>query len=340
MYVIVYIFKATVLDCFAADKPSPPRNFQVTAFDKDFVDLKWEVPENDGGEPITGYLVERRDVTKTAFVQQGKTDAKTLNLKATKLIEGTQYMFRVFAINSIGQSEPAELKEPVTAKVPFDPPGPPVKLRAEELTKASAMIRFEPPEKDGGSPVTGYYVERQVDGKWTKVNRKAITVCELLLDDLKENSKYTVRVIAENAAGVGNPCAEITFVAKNEFDVPGKPGQPEVVNITEASAELTWAAPKSDGGTPITNYIIELKKKGDVKWKVANVDQKVTETKYEVKGLQKGAEYEFRVTAENKMGPGQPSDPSKMVKYGEFLSFFCITVQFVVFVIFYNNNIL
>jgi len=24
------------------------------------------------------------------------------------------------------------------------------------------------------------------------------------------------------------------------------------------------------------------------------------------------------VTAENKMGPGQPSDPSKMAKYGEF----------------------
>ena len=279
--------------------------------------MKWEVPDNDCGEPITDYLVERRDVTKTAFVQQGKTDAKTLNLKATKLIEGTQYMFRVFAINSIGQSEPAELKEPVTAKVPFDPPGPPVKLRAEEVTKASAMIRFEPPEKDGGSPVTGYYVEKEVDGKWTKVNRKAITVLELLLDGLKENSTNKVRVVAENAAGVGKPSSEITFVAKNEFDVPGKPGAPEV-NIKETSAELTWVAPKSDGGTPITNYIVELKKKGDVKWKVANVDEKVTETKFEVKGLQKGAEYEFRVTAENKMGPGQPSDPSKMAKYGEF----------------------
>ena len=56
-----------------------------------------------------------------------------------------------------------------------------------------------------------------------------------------------------------------------------------------------------------------------MKWKVANVDEKVSETKYEVKGLQKEAEYEFRVTAENKMGPGQPSDPSKMAKYGTLL---------------------
>ena len=217
------------------------------------------------------------------------------------------------------RSEPVQLKEPVTAKVPFDPPSPPVKLRAEKVTKASAVIRFEPPENDGGPPVTGYYVEKEVDGRWTRVNRKAITVCELLLGDLDENSKYTVRVMAENAAGVGKPCSKITFVATNDLNLPGKPGPPEVVNITEATAELTWAAPESDGGTPITNYVIELKKMEDVKWKVVNVDEKVTETKYEVKGLQKGVEYEFRVTAENKTGPGPPSNPSEVVKYGELV---------------------
>ena len=294
----------------------------MAAFDKEFVDLEWEIPETDNGEPITGYLVQRRDVTKSAFIQQGKTDAKTLNLRASKLIAGTQYMFRVFAINSIGQSAPAELKEPVTAKVPFDPPGPPVKLRAEEVTKASAMIRFESPEDDGGSPVTGYYVEKKLDGKWAKVNRMAITVLELLLDDLDENCKYKVRVIAENAAGVGKPCSEIIFVARNDFDVPGKPEQPQVLSITETSAELSWAAPKSDGRSPITNYIVELRRKRDTKWKVANSGEKVTETKYEVKRLQKGEEFEFRVTAKNNVGPGQPSDPSKIVKYGLYCLFF------------------
>ena len=319
MYLTVYSFREIVSYCFFVDKPSPPRNFQVTAFDKEFVDLKWDIPENDGGEPIAGYLIERRDETKRAFVHQGETDGKTLKLRATKLIEGTQYMFRVFAINSVGQSDPARLKEQVTAKVPFDPPGPPVKLTAEEVTKDSAMICFDPPEKDGGSPVTGYYVEKEVDGKWTKVNRKAITALELLLDDLDKNSKYTVRVMAENAAGVGKPCSEITFMTTNDVDVPGKPGQPEVLNITEASVELTWAAPKSFGGTPITNYITEVRQEGDVEWKVANVDEKVIETKYEVKGLQKGVEYEFRVTAENKMGPGQPSEPSEIVKCGKLV---------------------
>lgn len=301
------------------DKPSPPRNLQVTAFDKDFVDLKWEVPESDGGEPITGYLIERRDATKTAYIKQGTTDAKTLTIKASKLFEGTKYIFRVFAINSIGQSEPAELAEPVTAKVPFDPPGPPTKLRADEVTKTSATIRWEPPETDGGSPVTGYYVERSTNGKWLKVNKKALTVCELAMDDLKENTKYGIRVSAENVAGVGKPCSEISFVARSEFDVPGKPGQPEVSNIMSTTLLLTWTAPKSDGGTPITNYIVEMKRKGDAKWQVVNQEETVTDTKYAVKELQTDVDYEFRITAENKVGKGEPSAPSKTARTGEFM---------------------
>lgn len=302
---------------FVPDKPSPPRNFQVTGFDKDFVDLKWEVPETDGGEQITEYIVERRDVKKTAFVSQGKTDAKTLNIKATKLIEGTQYMFRVSAVNSIGQSEPAELAEPVTAKVPFDPPGPPQNLRAEDTSKTSATIRFAPPETDGGSPVTGYYVEKSYNGKWIKVNKKAVAVCEVAMNELLENTSYTIRAVAENAAGLGKPSTEVTFVAKSQFSVPGKPGQPEVDKLSETSADLSWSAPSTDGGSPITKYIVEMKKKGDMKWREVNADKASVDLKYTVQGLIKGAEYEFRITAENKVGPGEPSDPSKSVKYGK-----------------------
>jgi titin len=160
-------------------------------------------------------------------------------------------------------------------------------------------------------------VERKDNGKWTKVNRKAVTVCEQALQDLKENSKCTVRVSAENAAGVGKPSDEVTFVVKNQFNVPGKPGQPQVSNITETTADLTWAVPDTDGGSPITNYIVELKKNGDTKWKVA--ESKVTSTEFTVKDLLKGAEYVFRVTAENKIGQGEPSEPSERVKYGTYV---------------------
>ena len=42
-----------------------------------------------------------------------------MKVKATKLVEGNQYYFRAYAENAVGVSGPAEMEEPVTAKLPF-----------------------------------------------------------------------------------------------------------------------------------------------------------------------------------------------------------------------------
>ncbi len=43
-----------------ADPPGPPGKPEVTDYDKDHVDLKWEPPKNDGGAPILKYIVEKK----------------------------------------------------------------------------------------------------------------------------------------------------------------------------------------------------------------------------------------------------------------------------------------
>lgn len=47
-----------------ADEPGSPGKPEIEDYDKDFVKLKWDKPENDGGSPITGYVIEKKDKYK------------------------------------------------------------------------------------------------------------------------------------------------------------------------------------------------------------------------------------------------------------------------------------
>lgn len=100
------------------DKPSPPQELKVTGYSKDSISVSWSAPESDGGSPLTAYIVERRDAKRNTWMTAGTLKPDETELTVTKLIEGNEYLIRVFAENSVGASEPAET-EPVTAKIPF-----------------------------------------------------------------------------------------------------------------------------------------------------------------------------------------------------------------------------
>ena len=189
----------------------------------------------------------------------------------------------------------------------------------EDLTKKSCTLTWEPPAFDGGTPIIGYYIEKSTgySSRWIKVNREPLATVRKVFKDLIEGSEYEFRVVAENKAGVGKP-SETTgrLTAKDPYGKPGKSGQPEVTNLTKDSATLIWSAPISDGGSPITNYVIEVKESGDVKWHPLTRD-KVTGTTYELTGLKEGVGYEYRITAENKAGSGPTSSGSTIAKYGK-----------------------
>ena len=77
-----------------------------------------------------------------------------------------------------------------------------------------------------------------------------------------------------------------------------------------------------DGGSPITNYILEMRVAGESKWNRVNTET-VTDLAYTVKRLKEETQYEFRLTAENKAGPGQPS-PACTGCYGNYTYIFHI----------------
>lgn len=47
-----------------SDTPGQPGVPEIKDYDRDFVELQWTRPQEDGGSPITGYVIEKREKYK------------------------------------------------------------------------------------------------------------------------------------------------------------------------------------------------------------------------------------------------------------------------------------
>lgn len=85
------------------------------------------------------------------------------------------------------------------------------------------------------------------------------------------------------------------ITTKNPFTVPGAPGKPEISNVTKNSLLLIWQPSKENGGSDISNYVIERKEKTAGRWIRATTRQ-ITDCRFKITGLQEEKEYEFQVS--------------------------------------------
>ena len=100
---------------------------------------------------------------------------------------------------------------------------------------------------------------------------------------------YKFRVKAVNKYGTSEPLATTQSIeAKNPFDNPGAPKNPEIADYDKDFVQLKWDKPDTDGGSPIVGYIIEKKDKFNPNWeKCAEVEDQVPVSKYMYRKIMK-----------------------------------------------------
>lgn len=99
----------------APTRPEGP--LKVKDVTKNGAKLSWDKPEDDGGTPVTAYVVEKMDMSTGRWVPVGRSQKPEMEVKG--LQEGHEYKFRVKAVNDEGESEPLETDGTVVAKNPF-----------------------------------------------------------------------------------------------------------------------------------------------------------------------------------------------------------------------------
>ena len=95
-------------------------------------------------------------------------------------------------------------------------------------------------------------------------------------------------------------------------DIPGPPEAPlEVTEVDVDGCTLLWGSPQEDGGSNITNYIVEKCDVSQGDWTM--LTSSCTKTSFKVPKLCLGKEYGFRVRAENRFGISAPIYSEKMI---------------------------
>ena len=83
------------------------------------IELKWAPPEFDGGCPITGYMIEKREVGSPRWSKAVKQPVKGTSHEVPDLMQGASYEFRAIAVNKAGESEPSEPSKAAIAREPI-----------------------------------------------------------------------------------------------------------------------------------------------------------------------------------------------------------------------------
>uniref|UniRef100_A0A3B4YCD3 Titin n=1 Tax=Seriola lalandi dorsalis TaxID=1841481 RepID=A0A3B4YCD3_SERLL len=111
---------------------------------------------------------------------------------------------------------------------------------------------------------------------------------------------YSINI--SNALGSKDATIEVITL-----DKPGPPTGPvKLDDISAESITLSWEPPTYTGGCQISNYVVEKRDTTTTNWVV--VSATVARTTLKVANLKTGAEYQFRIYAENRYGKSYAID--------------------------------
>src|SRR5438128_6223397 len=225
-----------------------------------------------------GYKVERSTdggSTWSTIVSNSGSTATTYS--DIGLMHGTSYTYRVSAINSVGTGSPSSTASATTLAVA---PSPPTGLAATAVSSSQINLSWAPPADNGGSPITGYKIERSTDGgiTWTALVANTGSAMTTYSDTaLTPTTTFTYRVSAINAVGTSPPSST---ASARTLVAPSTPIGLAATTASSSQINLSWTAPADNGGSAITGYMIERSADGGSTWSTIASNSASTATTY------------------------------------------------------------
>lgn len=275
-------------------KPTAPLNF--TAVDNgSSVAVAWAVPENLGGATSASYRVMfSRDAGATWSVS---TVTNSLSANTIRPSKGTTWQYRVVANTQFGLGDFSNV---VSITVAASAPSVPTWSRVAFAADGSIDLRFNAPSDNGGSPITGYTVQKSVDQvTWTTVASPAFGTNALTLPRENPGVRLFVRVTATNALGVSAP--SVTSI-QMPFLKPSAAQNFAVVD-SQTFVRATWSAAADLGGSTYVVYRIDVSRDLGATWSQMTTVSG-SSTSANLTRPTKGTTWQYRMTTITSFGAG------------------------------------
>jgi hypothetical protein len=268
--------------------PDAPTDLAATPGDAS-VSLTFTAPVYTGGSAITNYKYSLNGgTTFTAFSPAQTTSPVTI----TGLTNGQTYNIQLEASNAAIDG----LNSATVTVTPRTVPQAPTNLVATPGDQ-SVSIAFTAPN-NGGSAITNY--KYSIDGGATfTAFSPAITASPAVITGLTNGTSYDIQIEAVNAVGDGLNSATVTATPRTTPQAPTS----LVATPGDSIASLTFTAPSSDGGSPITNYKYSI----DGGATFTAFSPAITASPAVITGLTNGTTYTIKILAVNAAGDGSAS---------------------------------
>ena len=269
------------------------------------VAVTWVAPAN-GGASISSYTLDYSADSGSNWANWSSSiSAGATSETVTGLTNGTAYVFRVAATNSIGTSA---FSAQSAAATPAALASAPAFTTLTPGANNVALV-WSAPSSNGGLAISDYLVEYSSNSgsTWSTFAHTASAATSITVTGLTNGTNYVFRVSAITPAGTG--AASATSSPQLVAAAPGQPNAPTITN-GNTQATVNWVAPVANG-CAITAFRVDYSSNSGSTW--STFTSAAVGTSHTVTGLTNGTAYVFRVAASNCMGFGAASVASTSV---------------------------
>ena len=265
--------------------PLAPANLVVTDAGTDFIVLEW----TDSSDNEESFSIEISADGGETWDLIGILELDTTTARIAGLESGSTYQFRVYASNSVGDSDSSNIAEAATLPLPEVPAGP------SDLTVDGIGSQFvDLSWFDESDNEDSFLIEISRNGgnTWESVMSLDADSTEARVGGLASATSYQFRVVAQNL--VGRSEASNIVNARTTGGIPQAPGNVRPDNVWSSKVDVAW----DDRSNNESGFRILVSSNGGSNWIEAGVTE-ANATRFRVEGLDPEKTYFFGVRAIN-----------------------------------------